>query len=1163
MEGEVGKWCSFERMFYNRSFFSGEHQLDPALLSLIHLDESVEPQRLPDGRWILFDENRLRLRMRSASREMKRKYSSCKKRENFSPLEFVIQNDIPLDKITGVFPMVFDNYRLVSHSLRMAWAFYLTLRMKKMDKMNIRQRIRGGRFSLHSKNLLTVLFIHIHSNLSKLENSEKKWIKCLKNSLCYHVSESMDQDERPEGDRFNLVPVLLRPIFNQLKYDEKVNFFFSLLQSKVLCKEVPEDFILDTLIDHREKLTSKSKPLSDETRSVLYQRGLDFGKLVKKFYHYDKGFLPSNKATFAFPRDRGGQKGDLVYNDRLKNERFNPRDRMEPFVIGLFGQPGQGKSSQLSLIISKLESLFPGCPRDQLIYSRSCHTEHWDGYKNQPIVVLDDIGQSREGKDIKEFQTLVSCNPYVPPMAALEDKGILFSSPIIILTSNLLYGLPLQYCYQDSCGIIDDASFWRRIHVPLYVENKITYRLKEAPLWIREKNLMFRGGTSYNSDVRINSCSKFFQSEVVFKRPKSHKPSEHLNELYVPIEKGFYSLLKNQFRTRQRFHDNIRQTWIQTVTSKIEDPSSLTSKDFYSDQIEPFLPSSLGFDGSPELRSTVNTLEFNAFPPDGPLPVRVEPIVEPLKVRTITAGIGETFCLKPFQRAMWHALGLEEQFCLTHGTNNLESAISRIWDQSQSGDHWISGDYTAATDSFPIEATKCLLEGILESIEHEPTKRWAMKEISPHILVYPPSSGLEPALQESGQLMGSLLSFPLLCLLNDCTAKSIGLSSSQYLINGDDILMRTQPSNYPLWKEKVEEFGLSLSLGKNYIHPYFGTVNSQLIREGTVTESGKQKVVDRRARVLGECLRDLEVMMKEHNPDEVQDLFKAVNRSKLSQTVRSIRVPVSHGGLSFSWGDRTRLSDLDKRTEILVYLNDLFKKITPDKDCLAIPYLSKTEFRNDSVESEDRCFNEPVVSSEYHEDFIGIPQLQAVKKRLMTHPSLRNIFVGQDIESLPPLCFLKVLQVPFKDVRVRKKVQIEIDKTFFLNFLDRNTDYDYELFRKTFLEAVRGVQGEATEVATQYLAPIIELDVKPDYLLLIDNSYKVENFDSQLFEKSLGKALEPKQFNLPSLPDCPDFSKEVEDSFNLLLKSLAGEDDLDELIECDPGFPVNLLDFED
>nr|UJQ92774.1 MAG: putative RNA-dependent RNA polymerase [Narnaviridae sp.] len=1154
LEGIVREWDSFERKFFSRAYFLGETQLDPVVMSLIHLDESLEVKNLPDGRSILFDRASIRRRVMKAGRDVKTRFQTMKKRKDFDPLLFMLENKLPLDKACGTFPLVFDDYRLVSHSLRMAWAFFLTMRMKKLDRIKFNQRFKDKTFHPKVKNHLVAVFTHIYSQMRRFHySSEKDLIKCLKNSLCYHVSDSLDQEEKPEGDHFNMVPFEFRPHFDHMGKEEKVNFFFSLLQSKSLCKEVPEDFILDTLIKHRDQLSSSGPPMSSKTLEDLRTRGKEFGKIVRKFYQPNRGFYPTNKASFAFPRNMGGLKGDLVHSDRLKNQTFSsdPMDRMEPLVIGLFGQPGMGKSSRLPELISRLSILFPGVKRRDLVYARSCNTDHWDGYCNQPIVVLDDLGQSLEGKDIKEFQTLVSCNPYVLPMADLEEKGTLFCSPIIIATSNLQYGQALSYVFEKTAGILDDASFWRRFHIPLYIEDRKVYQLKEEPIWIRHENLLMRPGLSRN----ISQCRTFDFSRLYYQR-KTHftqvSESSLKQDIWIEAKDNLFGLIPDLFREREKFHDNIRQTWTQVIDSSVETPESLISEEYFEQEIAPHLPKSLGFDMSPQNRSNTYALEFESFPPEEPLPVRVEPIVEPLKVRTITAGVADTFCLKAFQRAMWLALGQDKQFCLTHGTNNLIPAVQRIFDLSDPEDVWISGDYSAATDSIPIEASKALLEGILESIDHEPTKRWAMKEISPHLLVYPKSSGIKPVLQESGQLMGSLLSFPLLCLLNDCTARSVGLSPSKYLINGDDILMRAKRSVYPRWKEKVREFGLSLSMGKNYVHPVFGTVNSQLIMGGTVLDSGKQKVLDRRTQVLGECLRDLEVMMTKTGAKEVHALFKTVNRSKLSRTVRSIDVPVSHGGLALNWGERSNLSKRSKRTEILVYLHDLFKKIEPDKDCLSIPYLSKTQFVQKSLEEQDKVFNEPVPGSEHHEDFVGIPALKLIQNRTMSNSHLRNLFLGQDLEDLPSLSFLSTLQVPFTDKKVRKKIQSEIDRTFFQNFLDSNKEYDYETFKQVFLEAVRGTES-ATAVATKFLVPVVELDVRPDYLLKVVQGYASRSFDKDFFEKSLGKALNPKEFDLPPLRESPNFSSEVIESFDFLMEELEGYNLPWEIISKDYG----------
>ena len=48
------------------------------------------------------------------------------------------------------------------------------------------------------------------------------------------------------------------------------------------------------------------------------------------------------------------------------------------------------------------------------------------------------------------------------------------------------------------------------------------------------------------------------------------------------------------------------------------------------------------------------------------------------------------------------------------------------------------------------------------------------------------------------------------------------------LVNGDDILFRANTGFYEIWKRKASSAGFSLSLGKNYVHSRYFTVNSEL-----------------------------------------------------------------------------------------------------------------------------------------------------------------------------------------------------------------------------------------------------------------------------------------------------------------------------------------------
>lgn len=1140
---------SFEDTYLKNAFFMGEHKLDRALLSLLHLiDDKSSKIEEYKGRSFLIQKRRFVLKTskhpnKSVRHRYKREFSDD---ENFSYVKFSYRYGIPLDTINGIYPLNFKNSRLVFHSLKISYALFLTMKMFKVDKVKSNQRIRNRMIFLKKENLLSSIFLQIYSNFRKKNLDEKSLIKCLKNSLCLMVSKAMEQDEVPEGDSIELFPPeIWKGIQRILPPDSLVTFCFSCLQSKSLCQEVPEEFILETLIKHRDQLSKPHRGLDDLTLSQLRETGREFGVHVAKYYKANEGFFPTNKATFQFPRHSGGVKGDLVFNNRLCDlpNREDPNDRMEPFVIGLFGQPGQGKSTRLKKIVSELSILFPGVTAENLTFERTCHVEHWDGYTGQPIVIFDDLGQSQDGHDIREFQTLVSCCPYTVPMADLPLKGTMFNSPIVIATSNLKYGSRLRFVY-DNNPIIDDASFWRRFHFPILVEDNSLYQLRSHPRWIRDENLYFPRsnlGNILKRDVKTQGRNmvenKYFQRKTDFSDQGDQNK-------WIPLIED-YSFARNLYKLRRKYHENFRQKWIQTVVDTCQDTSVL---DPLLEDIEEF-----GFTESlsPKVGTgTTKCLTFPAYPPVGPLPVRVEPVPEPLKVRTITAGKGDTFCLKPLQRAMWLALGDYPQFCLTHGTNRLETAIQRLFEQSSEGDVWISGDYSAATDSFSIEGSRALLEGILESIDHEPTKRWAMKEISPHLLVYPQNSGLTPVLQKSGQLMGSLLSFPLLCLLNDCTAKFSGLTPDQYLINGDDILMRTGPETYPVWKEKVANFGLDLSAGKNYIHPRYGTVNSQLIVDGNVVGSGKQNVLDRRSRVLGECLRDLELAMPETEAIEVQELFKSVNRMKLNQTVRSISVPISHGGLSLSWG-KTLEDKRSQRTAKLCYLNDLFRKIKPLKDCIAIPYLSNREKNVSDLKEMERTFNEPVNEKEYHEDFLSPIDINLVSSRCLKHQHLRSILLDQPLETMPSLSFLHVYQIPCTDHKIKKNLQKAIDDQFLMNFLQGGQDFSYDTFRREFLATTMNLK-DISEKTVLHLVRLIDLDVQPDFLDYMNLNFDPTAFDPEIFSKSLGKALRPKEFNLPDVSeDFFDFSHQIEADF-LLFATANGLDltSLDDREDC-------------
>jgi len=226
----------------------------------------------------------------------------------------------------------------------------------------------------------------------------------------------------------------------------------------------------------------------------------------------------------------------------------------------------------------------------------------------------------------------------------------------------------------------------------------------------------------------------------------------------------------------------------------------------------------------------------------------VRGITEPLKVRVITAMPAlSTFLSKPLQKALWNYLSIFPQFSLIHQTFHTEllhDLLARHRELFGKDSEWdfVSGDYSAATDKIKIQATKLVLNEIIRKLSSEdlPLVKHFREVIHELLLVYPASSGVDPVLQQEGQLMGSVLSFTILCVINLYTyfksleepmrikvlTGKLSIKKFPVLINGDDILFRANSTMYNRWKVAGASVGFELSVGKNFIHPNFFTINS-------------------------------------------------------------------------------------------------------------------------------------------------------------------------------------------------------------------------------------------------------------------------------------------------------------------------------------------------
>jgi hypothetical protein len=764
---------------------------------------------------------------------------------------------------------------------------------------------------------------------------EKEYVKIIKLSLAGTFSQKLDQ-ELPEGfleKGIPLFPALTQAKIDRIlnKKDKRVQFYFNLLQSKGLCSPVGEDMISEAYEKHFDSLCApveKTLPVDPD----LYEKIKAYGRNVGTKLDYDPFVTSYPNAMSSIEKNRklGGNRAALKTNGTLRTFDRHPlfglsegQVRLEPYVIGLFGPPGSGKTTLVNRLVSDLlYFLAPECTREEFLYSRSCSTKHWDGYHGQPLVVLDDFGQNLEDRgDLSEFMTLISINDYVLPMAELSEKGMKFNSPIVIVTSNMQFGASRVPNSGGGDTIEDPLALWRRFDLPLLVEKgeftcaqykvqftddlKLHYDKKH-----RTKQLYKVSSWPYSGRIPTQDLLGGSPSPFERRIPKSELSSVIQSELRKKFDfHRFY------------FHDS----WTQRVSSKHISYEKFTDGPVWDPVIKDITEESL----YPNARRVY--MDFPVFPPNHPPIVKAQALAEPLKVRMITVGECDTKVLQPFQKSLWNYLGTQPQFCLTNGVKELENfeeetlpwiyriekVIQRIRDRSNLVDEplWLSGDYTAATDNFPMWVTEALIEGILESIDHEPTKRWVRWEISSHEIRYP--KGISGT-QSSGQLMGSLLSFPLLCFLNDFVMKESGFDPLSYLVNGDDVVARDEISKIDNWRSLAPRVGLSLSVGKNFIDPDFCTVNSQLFYGGNVMHTGKVSCQHRTGQTIGYTFQEAQFYWGA--TPEIKENFLMRNWRELKLTPRSLHFSSDHGGLGLV--DSHQGLELDHGLHKRVYLFD-------------------------------------------------------------------------------------------------------------------------------------------------------------------------------------------------------------------------------------------------
>jgi hypothetical protein len=506
------------------------------------------------------------------------------------------------------------------------------------------------------------------------------------------------------------------------------------MQSKALAAKVPDSMILKAYQSHSETLSKVAftpKSIKEGLREFSREWAKGTVDNLRNRTRY-----PGEKAYNGIPRSQGGLRTALkpymVYDEEKYIQPSFPR--IDPVTMVLAGDPGCGKST-LQVKVSHLISKALKKKYENTVYSRNAGMKHWDGYHNQPLVIVDDFGQQRlstaqENSNANEFITLSSSADLQLPMASMKEKGRKFNSPL------LLYSTNLQSIQQ----------FSHYLNYPLMNREAVERRVKDHYLTMKK---VAKGWTFTSTSGKV----------IEF-------PSLRIGAKYIADR------LLSAWEQKSKYYQDVIQE-DETFEQEVYVCGERSLK--------------LRFPVHPEEKMG-NDVEAFAIP-------------EPLKVRMITKEQPLTYALKPLQLAMLEAL--REVPCMKPCfTPDYDDEINDM-SRSMVG-QWVSGDYTAATDNLHQDVMDTILGVLVEELGEHPLANYVRWEMGVHTVHYPKWTKIEPIQQTNGQLMGSLLSFPVLCIANAFTLataqRSESLRSVRGLIHGDDLLARMTGGQFRRWK---------------------------------------------------------------------------------------------------------------------------------------------------------------------------------------------------------------------------------------------------------------------------------------------------------------------------------------------------------------------------
>jgi hypothetical protein len=288
---------------------------------------------------------------------------------------------------------------------------------------------------------------------------------------------------------------------------------------------------------------------------------------------------------------------------------------------------------------------------------------------------------------------------------------------------------------------------------------------------------------------------------------------------------------------------------------------------------------------------------------------------EALKVRTISKGPPYAYTvLRCIQKKMHSTLRKLKTFSFIGKPNDEEGILNALGRELFEDQVYLSGDYKAATNNIRSYISETIADEVCLCWEIEgDLRKLFIDALVNHIFVEKTGERLP---QVNGQLMGSIVSFPVLCIANAALSRWAmevadrrvwSLADAPLTVNGDDVALRARKTVYPIWSKITRQAGLIESVGKTFVSKDWVSINSTMYQRTPqpfiITCTGK----------------DGRVRERESNLQEVP----FVNMGLMLGESRNTRTPFSlndlKGGVTFGSRAKDLISSCPDNLKMTVY----------------------------------------------------------------------------------------------------------------------------------------------------------------------------------------------------------------------------------------------------